>query len=262
MATRKQVSRRLAELNTELLNALAFSIGAGLILWAWLIPGSNGNLKVVLLSVGTSIVATTILAYLSSHYTIRQNQIKEMCNHWKIEAIYATRAEMNVSSNEALRECAEQLDIIAFGLKSFRETQTPLLRKKVAAGVRVRILTIKPDSIFVKQRERDENEVPGQIRKTIEDLRAWANELAMAAKKPSNVQLRFYDALPLDFYFRVDRKVYVGPYMHGYSSHQTISMEFGINGAGFEYWTTYFDSLWSDSKFASEAAVTEGPADS
>ena len=55
--------------------------------------------------------------------------------------------------------------------------------------------------------------------------------------------------MPQDFYFRVDSALFIGPYLHGVTSQQTLSMEFAGSGDGFRYWTAYFKTLWDDPQF-------------
>jgi len=172
---------------------------------------------------------------------------------WRLTAIYKTRAEKNSGSDKKLAACREQIDIAAFGLKSLRDSTTALVQQKVGSGVRIRILCLHPDSPYVSAREKSEHEVPGQIRGTIIALEKWIKELQTLASENRQVQLKHYDTLPLDFYFRIDHSLYVGPYLYGYGSQQTITFEFEQPGMGFEYWQAYFDTLWNDEHFASVA---------
>jgi hypothetical protein len=247
--------RRVLALNARLLNNLVVAIGVILILASFSWPTSSSS-AVVLISVGTSLIASAVVGFLVNAYSAEQLSRDESMSAWQLAAIFATRAEMNGSSNVRLQGCRRQLDIAAFGLKGFRESQSAVVRDKVRAGVRVRILCLDPDSPFVAAREHAEREAPQQIRKTIADLEAWAQHLRALAPNPDDVRLRFYDSLPLDFYFRVDDAVYVGPYLHGYSSQQTLSLEFTAPGAGFTYWTDYFDSLWDDTNFVVRDATS------
>ncbi len=50
---------------------------------------------------------------------------------------------------------------------------------------------------------------------------------------------------PLDLYFRVDNHVFIGPYLYGKTSQQTITYEFGKGGNGYTYYTKYFEDLWN-----------------
>ena len=82
------------------------------------------------------------------------------------------------------------LDIIAWGLKSFRDAKDSLVKAKVQSGLKVRIIAPHPDSAYVVQREHDEKEVPGQIRQTILHLGAWVDELKSMIPDAADVQIR------------------------------------------------------------------------
>ena len=51
--------------------------------------------------------------------------------------------------------------------------------------------------------------------------------------------------MPLDFYCKIDDNLYVGPYLYGKESQQTISYRFSPNGKGFKYYSNYFETLWN-----------------
>jgi hypothetical protein len=242
--------RKLTEINSELLNIVIFFLGLLITLIASLISKNYEDVRTILISVGTSILASSVVVYLSSHYLFKQSRIKEIIDTWKLAGIYRTRAEMNMRANIFLTESKEQIDIIAFGLKGFRETQSSLIEDKIRNGLRLRILTIDPQSKFLAQREIDEGEVQGQIKNTIIQLTDWVERIKTLSPAQENVELRYYDTLPLDFYFRIDRNLFLGPYMYARSSQQTFSYEFEYGGAGFEYWSTYFEKIWTDVKFA------------
>ena len=53
--------------------------------------------------------------------------------------------------------------------------------------------------------------------------------------------------MTLDFYWRADNDVYVGPYWYGLGSQRTISYKFE-DGKGFEMYSDYFDKLWNNSE--------------
>ncbi|HEV2890303.1 MAG TPA: hypothetical protein VGX28_07975 [Frankiaceae bacterium] len=252
--TRARLARAL-KANALLVNLAILLIGMILVLSSFV--GKSGvPLSTVLLSVGGSVVAAGVVGGLVGLYEADEQAREKALGQWRLAGVYRTRADMNRSSNERLIRCRDQLDIAAFGLKGFRESQGGLVTEKVRAGLRVRILCPHPDSAYVTAREASEGEVPGQIKKTIVDLEDWVARLRAEAREPHQVQLRYYDALPLDFFFHVDDTVFVGPYLHGRGSQQTISMEFERPGAGFDYWCEYFDGLWSDEEFAHDALPT------
>ncbi|WRQ32332.1 hypothetical protein U5907_07030 [Bacteroidales bacterium MB20-C3-3] len=233
--------KKIEELNANAVNLITFFSGIILVLIAILV-NIEKPIGLLLISIGTSIIASSIVVYLSSKYLFKQNKIKEIIEKWGLSGIYRTRAEMNLSCNDQLNVAKCNIDIIAFGLKGFRETQTDLVLSKVKSGINIRIITINPNSSLLTHREKDEGEVVGQIKNTILQLDKWVFDL----KKYGNVKIKYYDTLPFDFYFRIDNKIYVGPYLYGQSSQQTISYEFSINSQGFDYYISYFEKLWND----------------
>jgi len=176
-------------------------------------------------------------------------KIKKITKHWGLEAIYETRQEMNRSTDTAFESLEKNLDIIAWGLKSFQDAKDRIVRKKVKHGLRIRFITPHPDSRYVRQREIDEKETPGQIRHTILNLRVWIEDLRKIAPKSENIQIKYYNSLPEDFYFRVDNHIFIGPYLYGISSQQTISYEFRAPSRGAAYYRNYFERLWNDPEF-------------
>ncbi|HCL56036.1 MAG TPA: hypothetical protein DHW82_03385 [Spirochaetia bacterium] len=242
--------RFLEDINVTLINSIVFLIGIVAILFSFLIPDINQNLKNILISVGCSLVASSIVTYLSSKYILKHQNLKEIIQVWGLEGIYRTRQEMNRSCDFYMKDLKDELDIIAFGLKSFRDSQSAIIEEKVKKGLKIRILTIDPNSVFLKQREKEENEIEGQIKKTILDLIQWVNDLKEIAPDDKNIGLKKYDSLPLDFYFREDDRIYIGPYLYGISSQQTISFEFKSNSQGFEYYKNYFERLWNNENFS------------
>lgn len=53
--------------------------------------------------------------------------------------------------------------------------------------------------------------------------------------------------MTLNFYWRVDDVLYIGPYWYGVDSQQTITYKFSDGGKGFQQYTDYFENLWNDS---------------
>ena len=170
-------------------------------------------------------------------------------NIWGLKEIFETRQKMNVRINEIWDDLTDELDIIGFGLKSFRDAQTNSMTEKVKKGLKLRILTINPLSPFVKQREKDELQINGSIKKTIIDLEKWTTKLKENSDNKDNIQLKFYNSLPIDFYWRQEDKLYVGPYLYGIGSQQTITFEYQKGTKGYDFYRNYFENLWKDEDF-------------
>lgn len=234
--------------------AINFSIGLlGILLIIIGIFGQEElgeDIKTIIVSVGASLIASAVVTYLSSIYVFKRKQGKVLTDVWGLVSIHATRAEMNISCDTNLKEITKKLDIIAFGLRSLRDANGKTVEQKVREGLSVRILTIDPHSQFLEQREKDEKKLKGSMALSIEQLTEWVYHLKEIAPNSDNIQIKYYNALPLDLYYREDGHLYIGPYLYGKDSQQTITMEYRENTKGFCYYTEYFEELWSDSTFS------------
>ncbi len=244
---KNKIIKTLEQINASLINLVTCCIGIICLFSALFTENQDG--KNILLSIGCSLIASSVVSYLTSKYLVRINRIKHIVEHWGLSAIFETRQEMNRNTDIAFESLEKNLDIIAWGLKSFRDAKDKIVREKVKRGLKIRFITLHPDSEYVKQRERDEKEVPGQIKNTILNLQEWINDLKVIAPDPDNIQVKYYDSLPEDFYFRVDDHVFIGPYLYGISSQQTISYEFKTPAKGASYYQDYFERIWIDPGF-------------
>jgi hypothetical protein len=249
-----EVSERLMNLIVFILGILSVVIGVALSIGK---ERHEQLLTTILISVGASLIASAVVTYLTSIYIFKRKKEKEITDFWGLNAIYETRQRMNDSSNEAVEILEENLDIIAFGLRSLRDSKGEVIKNKVKRGLKIRILTIHPNSDFLKQRERDELKAEGSIRQSIIQLFEWVNELKEVAPQKESISIKFYNNLPFDFYFRVDNILFIGPYLYGIDSQQTISFEFRNNAKGFGFFISYFDKLWNDKKLPKQTFTME-----
>jgi hypothetical protein len=205
--------------------------------------------KALWISVGCSLIASALVILIENYFVVQKNEIDE----WKLDKIYKARSEKSKDSDPKLTSTCKNLDIIAFGLKSFRDYHKKEMLQCLKNGTNVRILTMNPESEFVTQREYEENETPGQIKKTINDLIAWSrdinNQAKKAQKQAGQIFIKGYSCMTLDFYWRSDNELYIGPYLYQKGSQQTITMRFLQGGNGFEYYTNYFEDLWKCDEF-------------
>ncbi len=242
--------RIFVERNLKLVNLIVLLVGILLMVIGLLLGKASPSVALVMVGVGSSVVASALVFYLSSFMLVRQLEVQDIVSEWGLVAVYRTRAEMNQKSNQYLGKAKGKLDIIAFGLRSLRDNMSSVIEERVKSGLSIRILTIDPNSTVVSLREIDEQQSDGSIKKTICDLASWVSQIRAHQASGSQVEIRFYNALPQDFYYRVDDHLFVGPYLFGKTSQQTISYEFRSGSLGFDYWTEYFDSLWSNRNFS------------
>jgi len=208
----------------------------------WLKTSQN-----IWISIGCSLLASGIV--ILAQAILIDGKKEDPLEEWGLEKIYETRAEKNKESDPELDKAKEQVDAIAFGLKSFRTKHTKKVEKILRKGVNIRILTMNPDkeNIFLKQREIEEQETEGQIRNSIEQLVTWANDLNLKGYK-GKIEVKGYKCMTLDFYWRVDDDIYIGPYWYHVGSQQTITYKFHKGKKGFDTYKEYFESLWDDNE--------------
>jgi hypothetical protein len=205
----------------------------------------------MLYGVGLSLTASACVLFVSSWAAARDNRVAKLIDEWGVEAMYETRQAMNGASDEQLGFASGRLDIMGWGLKSLRHAQSDLIKQRIQAGLKVRILVPNPKSPYVSQRDAEEDRNQGTTAHDIDGLKLWVDDIRQQKTGNGDIELRFYDSTPQHFYFRVDNSLFIGPYWYGKESQQTISYEFRT-GRTFKLYTDYFETLWNDTKFCSE----------
>lgn len=197
----------------------------------------------ILLSIGCSLIASGLVILLHDFFIERKEA--SLLDEWKIERVFSTRAEKNAESDPELIKAKYCIDGVAFGLGSFRSKQTSKVEQCLRKGVNFRILTMNPDCPYVDVRDAEENKKIGTTKYSIQQLVEWADKLNSKNYR-GKIIIKGYSSMTLDFYWRVDDTLYVGPYWYGVDSQQTITYKFLYGGKGFTQYTEYFESLWEN----------------
>ena len=195
------------------------------------------------LSIGCSLIASG-LVILMHDFFIERKKVSEL-DEWKIEKIYSTRGERNVEADPNIVNARYCIDGVIFGISTFRNVHGKRIEHCLRKGVNIRLLTMDPAGQFISYREKEEDAAPGGIKNTITDLVRWADELNQNNPK-GTIVVKAYNSMTLDYYWRVDDELYVGPYWYGYKSSDTITYKFSANGRGFQHYGEYFEKLWED----------------
>lgn len=234
-----------------LVHILVGALGAVFIFAAAFTPNLENDhqaLYDLLMGMGCSIIATVvvtiILLMLIPDDLDEDSELKE----WGIINIYEERGSIKITSK---RFPKNNLDFIAFGLYHFREANRSLedVTKKVKKGLNVRILAPNPNSIFVLEQQKIENE--SGIKRDIIDLINWVKNINIKLSKSNgerssgSISIKLYENIPLDFYCRVDEDIYVGPYMPDISSSKNITYQFKTGTKGGDYYKEIFEKIWS-----------------
>ncbi len=197
----------------------------------------------VWLSIGCSLIASG-LVILMHDFFIERKKASEL-DEWKVEKIYSTRAERNAEADPNIENARYCIDGIAFGLSTFRNMYGRRIEQCLKKGVQIRLLTMDPDGQFIKYREEEENAGAGGIKDTILEMVKWADSLNQINAR-GKIVIKAYNSMTIDYYWRVDNDLYVGPYWYGYKSSDTITYKFVAGGRGFQHYGEYFEKLWED----------------
>lgn len=197
----------------------------------------------IILNIGCSFIASSLVGIVTVLLVDRQkvSPIEE----WKLEKIYSTRAERNSEADPNIENARYCIDGIAFGLSTFRTMYGKKIEQCLKKGVQIRLLTMDPTGQFISVREEEEKTAPGGIRDTITEMVDWANRLNQNNSK-GKIVIKAYNSMTLDYYWRVDDEIYIGPYWYGYKSSDTITYKFVAGGRGFQHYSDYFEALWEN----------------
>lgn len=218
---------------------LIIAIGLIFILW----PGEHR----VLQGIGISLLASGVMSIMSIFF-INDEDCARTAKAWGLEHVYRTRGEMNSACDEYM-QYAKSIKAIAFGFRSLRDSQEAKIIQILNKNGIVKLLTMKPGSEALTLREKDERQ---NISESINELIEWAKDIN-SKNLPGKIEIRYHDHLPSDFVFLMNNRLFAGPYEYGKDSQQTISFEYNVTGSAYEYYDKYFDRLWSDSSFCSNA---------
>lgn len=198
----------------------------------------------LVVSIGCSLLASGLVLLLTTVFVDYSKP--DPLDEWKLSIIYETRAEKTKATDPKLDKARHQVDAIAFGLGNFRSRYGNKVEPFLRRGVNFRILTMDPESPFVAQREKEEDQVPGAIKHSIEELILWADKINQNSNNKGKITVKGYNCMTLDFYWRVDNMLYVGPYCYNEPSNQTITYGFEEGGKAFTRYSNYFDSIWDN----------------
>lgn len=218
-------------------------VGISLCVWSGY---SEEPWNTILLSVGCSLIASGVVILIHDFFIDRKSV--SLLDEWNVDKIYSTRAEKNAESDPELEKVKYCLDAVAFGLSSFRGKHTSKVETLLRKGINIRMITMNPSSRFTIVRDKEEGKSEGYTKHSIEQLVEWANKLN-SKKYKGKIIIKGYECMTLDFYWRVDNILYVGPYWYGVDSQQTITYKFTDGGKGFTQYTDYFERLWNDEDF-------------
>jgi hypothetical protein len=144
---------------------------------------------------------------------------------------------------------AHHIDLVGFGLSAFRQDY---INDFVGWSHRanVRILLIDPDfpspeHSLADQRDKEENNPSGQIRRDIEAFEKAVSNLPDLNR--DRFEIRRMRCIPAINFFRIDDDVFWGPYLMQQQSRNTPTLLATRGGFLFDMLQKHFDALWAQS---------------
>ena len=183
---------------------------------------SNERWFSTLNGIGVSLVLSGLLGIFMNVFFYKRDAKLEVCEKWKIVNIYQSRAIANLTIDAYQEKAKKRIDIIAFGLSSWRQAKEQLIDDMLSRGVKIRIITMDPNCSLLNLRDRAEGKAEGATKESILQLQQFFKQ----TNKRKNVEIKYHQQLPLDFYFRVDDHIFVGPYIYGKESQLMITYEY------------------------------------
>jgi len=234
----------------ELSQIIILLIGILLIVLSFIIKRNTDDnsitVNTVLLSIGCSIISVVIINYFDYLITLTERKTIINVNKWGLTTIYETRQKMNDDTNKLL-ELAKELDLSVMGAKGLINYRGKILKERLKQGMIMRILIPVKDSAFIKQREIDEEATSGDITKSINDLCYWLSSVKKELNLSENsLMVKQYKSLPLESMMRIDKDMFVGPFMVKKLSQLTMAYHYHQGGKGYDDYKEYFNSIWDD----------------
>ena len=141
---------------------------------------------------------------------------------------------------------AAALDLAGWGFRSLRQGADALMRRALAAGVSVRIVTVNPGTIFPDQRDAAEGIPEGTTAVSILELIAWADELNEAGG-PGSIAIRVISRPAPFFLWRYGSALFAGPYEEKFSQ-GTATFRAEEGSDAFKILTGRFEALWNEAR--------------
>lgn len=231
--------------NQRLLSALAIITVFGImfIRWGFDIISTKSVQATVLISIGTSLSATTISSIISMLFkeidAKKQEKIDNLLNIAGIEASYEKRDLDDYDS--LVKKASHSIDITGYSMRAFYQSYKEVLIGKFSnENFKVRMLFVNPNSDFSKKREQDED----QRQSGTYEASFVSVVTGLAGYK--NVEIRTIDNNLGTMIFRIDDVMYIGPYLYKKSSKSTNTFCLNSGGWMFKEYQNEFDKMWND----------------
>jgi hypothetical protein len=208
--------------------------------------------KPISVAIGTSLIAAGIVGWVVFTYVFASNRISEslqiVSDFGIVKAFEGRQVTIRPEYDRLLNNASSHIDVLGFGLNALRQDYLPqfALWKQKA---NVRVLIIDPefpnaDLAYALQRDFEEGDPHGTISQQVKQFATDTREIRNSAGDHT-FEVRLYKCLPSVNIFRVDNKMFWGPYLIKQPSRN--SPTFLLRQAIlFDRLLEHFERIWKD----------------
>ena len=233
-----------------LTHALVFVIGMVCVLLPNAIPNSPTWVSVLLISIGTSLIAAGVTGWVVYVYVRSSERISAALDSFMrfgFVGAYSNRSiKIREEYDERMKRFQKGADVMGFGLSSLRQDHIKSFPIWKQQGP-IRILLIdpeypSPEFSFANQRDLEEQDQPGTIARQV---RHFIKDTAHICE-PGRFEIRLYRCLPMLNMFRIDDDILWGPYLVRELSRNTPTFLVRAGGEMYIRLMTHFERIWTD----------------
>lgn len=204
----------------------------------------DASIKTILYCTAGSIIASTLVLFIILKQLLDLSEIKTLIEKWGLNAIYRTKKEVMKVADRLKKNTEWELDVFIYTPGQAAWLDDKVLSKKVSKELRIRVLTLNPESPVIDRLEKDMPWGKGEIKQAVLQIEKVMEKLRKLTSKPEFLQVKYYNNIPLDFYIKADTLILAAPYMPAAQNDDVLSYEYQRNTLGYEYFQSYFEKLW------------------
>jgi len=226
-----------------LLGDLVIFLSALLFLFLGYNEKSSNAKGAIYLSIGTSLIAAGIVGVVELWKDLSRSKLLANINNVILQGgIVSVSQKRDLDKYDVLMgNLTDKLDITGYSLNAFYESYSDLLIEKCKStpSLIVRMLLVKPKSIFSKHRAELEMKAHKAVESSVDRIKEKFSEC-------DNIQIKIIDAPLTTMIFRIDDVMFVGPHFHKKYSKSTLTLELSDHGWIFKEYEKEFERLWND----------------
>lgn len=177
---------------------------------------------------------------------------------WGIKAIYTEREQERYFMDYHRTHFWKETDImLSYDIKRFIKSNIRELGVMAKLGSKMRILLLDPQSKYVPLLEKASSMKHGEYAYYVLQIQSFALRAAQAGAENTvvNVELKYYDAVPLDNMLRAYDTVFA------YNNKECAQNDFKVclfenELNGYNFYKTMFDEKWNDLSFSYNKEIT------